>query len=1009
MFDLGNAKISKLGLKEASNKYQIEDVIVDINAINDSHSIIAREILKDKRSLKILDIGCGSGLMADFLSNDSIIIDGIEIDDDAKNAALRKNIYRNIELVSIEEIDKSELESKFDKYDYIILADLLEHLISPYDVIEKLQCILKEDGQLLISIPNISHIDIIENLLNNKFNYNDVGLLDTTHLRFYTLSSFAQMIDNINQHRNKKIDLELIDSTKVLPDNIKSDSEMFKIINKNQNSIVLQYILKAKFLPNNIEPKNLNKILSNVDVNVFKILDEKISLQSSITKELKSKNQENEELLKNLEQKKCDIELLLSDNQELYIENNIIYEQMIDLKNEINLLHDVTNSMLNSRSWKLTNPLRKINGKVHSLKNKYSIKKIKNKISCISNISDVHFINRDIVDTVVDKTDIRLTAEELAEKLSNNYDIISFDMFDTLVFRPFVNPTDLFELIGIENCIDAFQKNRVKAESIARQKLEKKNFEANIFEIYDEFEKICNINKEEYIEKEIEMEKKLCYANPYMKEVFNLLLEKGKKIIVTSDMYWPSKYLKQILLNCGFDNIDEVFVSCEYRYGKASGEIQKIISKKYSNKKIIHVGDNYDSDINGSKKAGWGTFYYKNCKSLSIVNNESIYDESPISSMITAIKYNHLYCGNNNFSKYYKYGFNYGGVLTCGFLENINKIVEEEKIDKILFLARDSKIFYDIYNKFYKKVPNEYVIVSRCAMYEIMFEEKIDDYFDFYFTSRSYMEKYTIKQSLVETDLEILVPYLKKYHLDHNEILNTQNVEKLRKLVLDNKAVVTKYFASSKQAAIEYFNSVTSGSNRILAVDLGWSGTIVTLMRQFFKNNLDHPVELFGTFIGNVDSSKVNALVDMGVYKPYAFGYNTNGHMKLELNTLIGSTQAMMMECMFTSNDKTLLKYNTDNFEFGDSTSNESILNELHNGITEFAELYNSKLNNDLNNVFKLSSSVSFRPLRDKLNDFRYNYNIFKEFKEYQDSLPRFGTERKKTTIGAIMKNRNLI
>lgn len=79
------------------------------------------------------------------------------------------------------------------KFDYIMFADVLEHLYQPWEVLTKAKAFLKEDGKILISIPNIAHNAVIIDLINNKFEYKDTGILDNTHVRFFTYFSLKSM------------------------------------------------------------------------------------------------------------------------------------------------------------------------------------------------------------------------------------------------------------------------------------------------------------------------------------------------------------------------------------------------------------------------------------------------------------------------------------------------------------------------------------------------------------------------------------------------------------------------------------------------------------------------------------------------------------------------------------------------------------------------------------------------------------------------------------------------
>lgn len=84
------------------------------------------------------------------------------------------------------------------KFDYIIFGDVLEHLKYPYSLLEKFKNYLSEKGKFIISLPNVAHACVKSNLLIDNFNYTKYGILDDTHLRFFTYKTIAKEFANIN-------------------------------------------------------------------------------------------------------------------------------------------------------------------------------------------------------------------------------------------------------------------------------------------------------------------------------------------------------------------------------------------------------------------------------------------------------------------------------------------------------------------------------------------------------------------------------------------------------------------------------------------------------------------------------------------------------------------------------------------------------------------------------------------------------------------------------------------
>lgn len=124
---------------------------------------------------------------------------------------------------------------------------------------------------------------------------------------------------------------------------------------------------------------------------------------------------------------------------------------------------------------------------------------------------------------------LRETPQELAEHLLAA-DVISFDIFDTLIFRPVCAPTDLFFFMGEKFHFMDFERIRREMEFKARQKAHKErgSYEVTLEEIYEEVEKWTGIAKEVGMYVEIETELKFCFANPYMYEVYKILYDRIK-------------------------------------------------------------------------------------------------------------------------------------------------------------------------------------------------------------------------------------------------------------------------------------------------------------------------------------------------------------------------------------------------------------------------------------------------------------------------------------------------
>lgn len=339
--------------------------------------------------------------------------------------------------------------------------------------------------------------------------------------------------------------------------------------------------------------------------------------------------------------------------------------------------------------------------------------------------------------------------DQLAEKLKA-YDIVSFDIFDTLVFRPFSEPTDLFYIVGQKLGYMDFKRIRMEAEYLARGKKFDRcgSYEVTLSEIWEQLEDMTGLDKKLGMQAEIEAELSLCYANPYMLQVYRKLRECGRRIVITSDMYLTENALDQLLHRCGYDGYEKSFVSCEVQKAKGNGvlfdyvrnyylkksqEMQKTDCLRQRDRKkrigltFAHVGDNRRSDFEMAKKHGFTPFLYPNVNQNTLLYR--CYDMSPmIGGAYRGLVNNRIYGGLCRYSRNGEYGYIYGGLFVTGYCAFIHRYCRTHGIEKILFLSRDGEILKQAYDILYPGEKTVYVYWSRLAAAKLSAEYMKYDY-----------------------------------------------------------------------------------------------------------------------------------------------------------------------------------------------------------------------------------------------------------------------------------------
>lgn len=142
--------------------------------------------------IKVLEIGCACGGTLLQIKNTypQAILYGIELNEQASASA------RQFADVIAADIEKAVLPYPEEFFDYIILADVLEHLENPWRALENIKRYLQQGGQILASIPNVMHFSVLRNLLQGNWIYEAAGILDKTHLRFFTLNQIKSMFED---------------------------------------------------------------------------------------------------------------------------------------------------------------------------------------------------------------------------------------------------------------------------------------------------------------------------------------------------------------------------------------------------------------------------------------------------------------------------------------------------------------------------------------------------------------------------------------------------------------------------------------------------------------------------------------------------------------------------------------------------------------------------------------------------------------------------------------------
>ena len=509
------------------------------------------------------------------------------------------------------------------------------------------------------------------------------------------------------------------------------------------------------------------------------------------------------------------------------------------------------------------------------------------------------------------------------------YDVISFDIYDTLLKRDVHKPSRVFYYVE-KKVGGSFCKNRIEAEKEAR--LRSKAEEITIEDIYKLLPGSVEW-KSKAFDYEMKIEEKICAAN---EEIVNFLFrcrEMGKRILIISDMYLPRDLIEQILFR---NNIpfDALYVSSEIKCTKRTGNLYEYVRKAehIDVKKWVHIGDNKKSDFYQPRRLG--------IKSLLVspgYDKNILFpiDEEDSQKDLTAFISNRVNGLGMKENYHYHIGYEGLGPLLWGFIKWLKTEIEKESIKKVFFLSRDGQIMEAAYNLFNgSTVDHCYMYASRRALIvpSIFLSPKLEDirknmFWPRYGTISSFLKKVGLQpqeytEQLSNVGLSEKQTYVYSDLFDTNCFRNFYN------------SIIEDVVANSKkeyEALLTYLKDI-GFNGKVGLVDIGWHGNMQKALLRIAKYaGLD--AQIYGYYIGmNPETEHTNAM------KGYVFDCKKNeeAFYRERLFTCI-------FEMLFSANHGSVIKFvngesvvELEEFEYKNGDNDYEIIKNIQKGALQF-------------------------------------------------------------------------
>lgn len=560
------------------------------------------------------------------------------------------------------------------------------------------------------------------------------------------------------------------------------------------------------------------------------------------------------------------------------------------------------------------------------------------------------------------------TPAQFVEKL-RKYDVISFDIFDTLIFRPFSAPTDLFYIMGQKLGYMDFKRIRIEAEHKARitQFKKCKSYEVTLEDIWKVLSESTGIDLEKGMELEIDTELKLCYANPYMLQVFKSLIEMGKHIVITSDMYLPKAALEEMLMKNGFNDFDELYVSCEYDLSKAKGQLFDYVKKQCTDKygkdiTFAHIGDNDVSDVKNATVHGFVPYQYPNVNKNTILYRA--FDMSPIvGGAYRGIVNNRIYGGLDTMNLNQEYGYIYGGLFILGYCKYIHDYVKRNGIEKVLFLSRDGEIVKRVYDKLYPNDDTAYVYISRLAAGKLT-----AGYMKYDFLRKMVYHKVGLEKTCNQVLEAMELPDFKQHRFDCK--LTSDNVDTLIDYLNANWTKVLTTYKPQRDAAGKWYRNIIGDAKSAVAVDIGWAGSGFLALKNLFEKEWNIDCKLTGIVAGtntahNAEPDMSETMLLDGTLSSYLYSSMDNRDLykkhdpakdyNLFFELITSSPSPSFKGFYFDANGQVELR-------FSKPEDNPEGIKDIWYGIEQFVEDYRAHFK-DYDYMFNISGRDAYAPM----------------------------------------------
>jgi len=583
---------------------------------------------------------------------------------------------------------------------------------------------------------------------------------------------------------------------------------------------------------------------------------------------------------------------------------------------------------------------------------------------------------------------------------------VSYDLFDTLVQRPFMEPHDLFQMIegrvrqATSNVTLHFARWRRKAEEEARKKRGGK--EVTLDQIYHEFSVLTGYSPEmceQIAAIELEAETHTLTRREPIYRTFRWGQRLGKVLSIITDIYLEQAHIERLLRRVGIVGQDHLFVSAELDLRKHDGTIYPLylatirrehgVIQSVDKKAVLHIGDNRHADIEKAREHDMRVHWIpRNAESLQRSMLAEPYafnlkkrwlNDSVVMGLIANRFGQHLENAHKTSlfgGSLYAFGYMAGAPMLTAFVQWLNQRVRAEGYDKVAFVARDGytlKVIYDRLRQteaYADLPPSDYLYLSRrsTALAACTTTDDLIELLHISFGSRRLDELLHSRFGLEASDVDPII--LRQHGFSLKDRVSHQNdLGRLAHLVVDLQDDILVRARRECEGLDQYlrYKSVLESPDRVCMVDIGYSGSIQRYVNKIYDSRIA------GYYMLTHEAARpwFDGVTFEGWFADFdeqrsADYHKLNDHVFL-FETMLSSHEDSVRCHLLDEHGKHYIEWVREN-----DASRKAFMREVHAGIRDFIEDFSAQLGRFASEIqigqyfgSKVFLHLAERPLKD--------------------------------------------